>query len=248
MRQRLQSLHPGLQTLLWVGVLFLPALPAYVWVWPNITGTEAEAWQTFAYVYVLVGTWWIGRRYTPEALGLNRKGWGVCLFWGGLLILGRSLVILSVDWGSSSPQLAWGRMLWEAFFYIALVGLTEELLFRGLLFQALLDWRGLRWAIWGTSVGFILWHIFGQGPLVGAAMLLYGLIFALMRWRAGGITGLIFIHGMMDWLAAQMMPDTNGVGLGRPEVPQPGWLLLGLLLIMVVPLGLWKWVKKTPAF
>ena len=53
-------------------------------------------------------------------------------------------------------------------------------------------------AIWGSSFGFLLWHVFGQGPLAGMATFVIGLLFALIRWRAGGILGLIIFHGLWD--------------------------------------------------
>jgi hypothetical protein len=29
-------MHPNLAALLEVGVMFLPAIPAYLWIWPNL--------------------------------------------------------------------------------------------------------------------------------------------------------------------------------------------------------------------
>lgn len=156
------------------------------------------------------------------------------------IVIGRTLVIVSVDWGIPPPSYSWLRLLTEALYYFGLVGLGEELLFRGLLFRALQEWRGVRWAIWGSSLGFVLWHLFGQGLLVGIAMLLYGLIFALMRWRADGILGLIFIHGLIDFSAVIMLPDLKISALTLPDVLHPIMLLIGLAMIGFTPLYLWK--------
>ncbi|MBN2550385.1 MAG: hypothetical protein JXB15_14575 [Anaerolineales bacterium] len=135
------NLHPGLRTLLEVGVMFLPAIPAYLWVWPNMEGSSAEIFQNLAYIYVLAGTLWIGlRRYQLHQLGVNKKGLGISLAMGLLIILGRTLVILAVDWRLSPPQFDLPRLLGEALFYFGLVGVTEELLFRGLIYRALEDW------------------------------------------------------------------------------------------------------------
>jgi membrane protease YdiL (CAAX protease family) len=86
----------------------------------------------------------------------------------------------------------------------------------------------------------MLWHIFGQGLLVGLATFFYGLIFALLRLRAGGIVGLILVHGLIDFFAVQLMPVIDFSSLGRPEIAYPALLLLGLGLIAFVPLALWK--------
>jgi membrane protease YdiL (CAAX protease family) len=131
-------------------------------------------------------------------------------------------------------------MIWEFIFYFGFVAVTEELLFRGLLYHLLEQWKGYRWAIWGTSFGFVLWHIFGQGPLVGFASLLYGLIFALARWRSEGILGLILGHGLIDFLAAQMLPAIDVVSLGRPEISCMACMLSGLALIAATPIYFWK--------
>jgi membrane protease YdiL (CAAX protease family) len=135
-------------------------------------------------------------------------------------------------------------LLGEFFYYFAVIGFVQELFFRGLVYRAFEDWLGTRWAIWGSSAGFVLWHIFGWGLLAGVAMLLYGLIFALLRWRAGGILGLILIHGAMDYLGMLMLPDLDVISLGRPEIPFPAMLFLGLALILVTPVVLWRFYPR----
>ncbi len=38
---RKTPLQPGLSAMLEVGIMFLPAIPAYVWMWPNVKNTDA---------------------------------------------------------------------------------------------------------------------------------------------------------------------------------------------------------------
>jgi len=95
------------------------------------------------------------------------------------------------------------RIIGEIFFYFALVGFIEELLFRGLVYRALLDWRGSGLAILGSSIGFALWHVVWAGPLAITHLIL-GFVFALVRWRAGGILGLIVAHGLFDLVAVEL--------------------------------------------
>jgi membrane protease YdiL (CAAX protease family) len=153
---------PSLSALLEIGILFLPALPAYLWAWPNLEGIQLEIFQSIAYLYILAGTLFIGlRRWSWDQLGFNRRGLWLS-FWCGLaVLLARLLIILSIDWALQPPDLTFLQMAWEIIFYICLVGLVEELLFRGLLYRLFEDWRGLRWAIWGSSFAFLLWHILG---------------------------------------------------------------------------------------
>ena len=55
----------GVQALVEVGILFLPGIPAYIWLWPNLESTD---WfmpvQVLVYVYFLAGGLIIGRRWS----------------------------------------------------------------------------------------------------------------------------------------------------------------------------------------
>ncbi|HVN55458.1 MAG TPA: CPBP family intramembrane glutamic endopeptidase [Anaerolineaceae bacterium] len=234
------QLPPGLSALLEVVVMFLPAIPAYIWLWPNVHGTSAWIAESCANLYAIAGSLVIGlRRWDLDQLGVNRRGLWLSLACGAAILVGRTLVILSVDWGLPPPQFSLLRLVGDFIFYFALVGVGQELLFRGLIYRALEDWRGTRWAIWISSLGFGLWHI-GGGPLMIAATALYGVIFAVIRWRAGGILGLVLVHGLMDYAGGLLLPSTDVVGLGRAEVPHPVWLFLGLAMILLTPIYLWK--------
>jgi membrane protease YdiL (CAAX protease family) len=233
----------SVSALLEVLVMCLPAIPAYLWLWPNVHGTVEWITQLLVYGYILTGTLFIGlRRWKWSELGINRKGIGLSLASGLVLLTGRLLVILSLDWGAGRPQHSFISLIGQALYYIGVVGLVEELLFRGLVYRALEEWRGIRWAIWGSSFGFLLWHIFGQGILIGLTTFIIGMIFALLRWRAGGILGLIIIHGLWDLQAVLLVAESNAEVLarGRPEIPYPALMWIGLILMLFVPVYLWK--------
>ena len=233
------KLPAGLSALLEVVVMFLPAIPAYLWLWPNVQGAGAWIANSLSDLYAIAGSLVIGlRRWSLDALGVNRKGLWLGLACGLAIVTGRSLVILSVDWGLPVPQLSPLRLVGEFVFYFALVGIGQELLFRGLIYRAFEDWRGTRWAIWGSSICFGFWHL-GGGPLIILTTALYGLIFALLRWRTGGILGAILAHGLMDFAATLLFPNTDVLSLGRPDIPHPVWMILGLVLIIAPPIYLW---------
>ncbi len=238
-------LHPGLSALLETGVMFLPAIPAYLWIWPAISGASEEAFQVIVYLYCLVGAQWIARRrWSLDELGFNRRGLQLTLGCGLALLLARLMLIYAVDFGLPAPRITPLELAWDIFYFIALVGLVEELVFRGLIYRALADWLGAGWAIWGSAIGFILWHIFGQGPLVGLAGLIVGLIFALIRWRTGSLLWLIFLHGLWDLQTILLLGDANSQLAGRgitipPPVTSPVLLYLGTALFFGVPLYLW---------
>lgn len=224
-----------------LGLLFLPGIPAYLWIWPNLNDAQTEVFQVLVYLYILAGTLVTGRRWRWDELGLNRSGLGLTLVAGLLILAARLLIILSINWHVSPPPLTWGGLAWEIFFYIFMVGLTEELLFRGVVYRLLLDNYGLNWAIWGSSAGFVFWHIFGQGPVIGFAALLIGLLFAVIRWRAGGIVGLIVLHGLWDLQTVLLVSESNAEILkpGAISFANPAGVWLGTILLFGLPLFLW---------
>jgi membrane protease YdiL (CAAX protease family) len=231
----------GVQALIEVGILFLPGIPAYLWLWLNVKNT---GWlmpvQVLVYLYFLAGCLIIGRRrWSWDQLGLNRSGISLSLICGAVLIAGRILVTLSVDWPIEPTPITTGQLIGDIVFYFALVGFIEELLFRGVIYRAFDEWRGVRWAIWGSALMFGVYHVGWQGVAAVGALLL-GVIFAVIRWRAGGIIGLIIIHGLMDVIAAIMLPDIDILQLGRPNLTSPLMLIAGYALILIVPIYLWK--------
>jgi membrane protease YdiL (CAAX protease family) len=230
-----------LNPLLELGFLFLPAIPAYLFLWPKVSGTAQDILQIFSYFYVLAGTLWIGlRRWRWDQLGLNRRGIGLSLVCGLFITVGRILVVISVDWNSTPPVFNFLRFLGDILFYFGLVGFVEELLFRGLIYRLLEDRFHVRWAIWGSSFAFALWHIPGQGLLAGLGTFLIGFIFALIRWRAGGIVGLIFVHGLVDLTVLQLVPQVSTAAYDQIALPHPFLAYFGFFMILGVPVFLWK--------
>lgn len=233
--------HPAQAALAETALLFAPALPAYVWLWPNVSGLSQYVTQALVYGYLLAGAVLIGRRrWSWDQLGVNERGLGLSLVAGALLLTGRTLVILAVDWPLF--QRAYSALEWAglAAFYLGAVGVTEELLFRGLVYRALEDWRGLRAAIWGSSLAFGLFHLPSQGWLGLLGTGLIGLVFAVIRWRAGGIAGLIIVHGLIDLGAVVLLPSLELSELGQPAITSRGLLLAGYGLLLAPPLALWK--------
>jgi membrane protease YdiL (CAAX protease family) len=235
-------LLPSQAALIEVGVMFLPAIPAYLWLWPSVSGT---AWlkpvQLAVYAYFLAGTLLIGlRRWNLDQLGLNSDGLGLSLACGLAFVVGRILVVVATDLPWKLQPIALRLIVFDVVFYFGLVGFIEELLFRGLMYRALDDWHGARLAIWGTALVFGLYHVGGQGPLGGLGTLIAGVVFGAIRWRAGGILGLIIAHGLSDVTSLWMLPNLDLQHLSRPQIVHPVLLILGYGLIFGVPTYLWK--------
>jgi membrane protease YdiL (CAAX protease family) len=225
-----------------IAVLFLPGIPAYIWLWPHVFGAGAEIATILTYFYFLLGALIIGlRRWNWNQLGINRCGIAHSLICGSsliaVLILGR--LALDLPWQLELPTVE--RIVYDIFFYIGLVGVVEELLFRGVLFRALDEWRGARWAIGGTAIAFGIYHVGGQGLVGGFGTAFIGLFFALIRWRAGGIVGLVLIHGLYDIIAIEGWGELTTIDLMRqlPFINRPLAIVCdGILLATFV--YLWK--------
>jgi membrane protease YdiL (CAAX protease family) len=236
--------HPNLAAWAEIGILFLPAIPAYLWIWPNLESSRLDMFQVVVYLYILAGTLYIGlRRWNWDQLGLNRKGIGLALACGLVILAARWMIIHSINWALPPPKFTGLQRAGSLLYYIGMVGLTEELLFRGLIYRLLEDWRGNRWAIWGSSFGFLLWHIFGQGSAAGLAAMLIGLLLAQLRWRGGGIVGLIVLHGFWDLETVWLVSASNAeiFNFGNLTLTNRTLIGLGTVLLLIVPVYL-AWV------
>lgn len=226
-----------------IGLMFLPGIPAYFWLWPRVTDTF---WETPAnvvvYVYFIIGILFIGlRRWNWNEIGINRNGIGFSLACGLGLIAARFFALACTNIPFAWQLTTIERFVGEVFFYFALVGVGEELIFRGVAYRALEEWRGTRWAIWVTTLGFGIWHIGGRGIAGIAVGILYGLFFAAIRWRAGGIVGLIIAHGLIDLSTIAIVPDIRIDYLLREVRVVNSWLaILSEIIFLGLLIYLWK--------
>jgi membrane protease YdiL (CAAX protease family) len=232
----------GLKALLEIGLMLAPGIPASIWIWPKITGTAwAAPAQILVYAYFLMGALLIGlRRWNLSQLGINRHGIVLSLLSGGALLLGRILIVLGTNLAIGLPSVSPSQLLFDFLFYVFLVGAVEEFLFRGLIYHALKQVQGTRLAIWGSALVFGLYHVGWQGVIGGVGTALIGLIFGVIRWRAGGILGLILVHGLIDFVAVETYQAASLPMIEQAQINNPAWAILGALIVAAVPLILWK--------
>jgi uncharacterized protein len=121
-----------------------------------------------------------------------------------------------------------GVLLW-ILFNTFLVGLSEELIFRGVLLQAFRRAVSIWPAVWLTTLAFGAIHVlnvFMTGDLRGAliqsaAAALSGLLFIALRLRTGSLWPGIVVHGLWDF-ATFTVAAARGVGAQAPQgVPRP---------------------------
>lgn len=171
-----------------------------------------------------------------ESFGLTRENWHRDLVLGVLFGAAFVAVMFSLYALTNlvrfepAQQIHWVRWLIFSFWLCPLIGLTEELVFRGYLLSEAEMWRGRKFAIVFTSILFWLVHL-GQGnvhePLGIAGTLTLSIVFALTRYFTGGLWFPIGFHAGYDWAAICFGGDS---GLGFPTLTDfkpnvPYWLV-----------------------
>ena len=219
MLKRLRTAHPILYCILaevlFLGSLFLSSLVltvALVAAGADFSGLD-EYLLSLVQELVGAGAAWLLLRRTGRQGLLGRRGSG---FWNGLLVGMYPLAFICYSIYSAliferpdTPLLPAGRIL-SFLACMAMVGVAEEFLFRGVIAETLLEHFGTsRAGVWkacllsGLYFGAAhLTNLTGSAPLgvlmqcVFAASL--GTLLAAVYFRTGNIWVTVFIHAAMD--------------------------------------------------
>lgn len=179
-----------------------------------------------AAVCLLLGLAWYGR----DKMGLHWRGWKLPAAMGLCFCLASFVFGLTREpFVYSSKEFV---LLSMSSFFVAVF---EELMFRGILFQSVRHWLGDHFAIWGTTLVFVIYH-YGAQPLWGYPQIfLIGGAFAIARSRGCSLYALILAHGIFD-TNVFLVQGQGGPGLGWNFW---GWLTLLSLPMGVMVLGIW---------
>jgi membrane protease YdiL (CAAX protease family) len=188
-------------------------------------------------------------------VGLNQmpSGRSLWLTWLPMLYIIAGLAFAVVFGLPPVGVLAW--ILFNTF----LVGLSEELMFRGVLLQAFRRTVSIWPAVWLTTLSFGAIHIlnvFMTGELrtalvQSAAAALSGLLFIALRLRTGSLWPCIVVHGLWDFatftVAAARSGEAQALSSGGPMT-----LMTFMPVLLVLPnalYGLWlmRRIGKTHA-
>jgi membrane protease YdiL (CAAX protease family) len=215
-------------------------------------------------------TFVVGRARTPasgDIAAAVASGIGWQFLAAGLLLLA---LALGRGWrgiGLGAPEAGSLRLAWLPVLYIAvmlallmalglppgqtvaivginaaMVGFSEELMFRGVLFAGLRDRLAVWPAIWLATAAFGAVHMLnalstgdpGAAALQAVAAGLSGLWFMALRLRTGSIWPGAVLHAAWDGALILLVVAAGGVGEGPVQV-SPAALLVPVLL--VVPLA-----------
>lgn len=132
-----------------------------------------------------------------------------------------------------------------------LVGLSEELMFRGVLLQAFRHTVSIWPAVWLTTLAFGAIHtlnVFLTGDLrtasiQSAAAALSGLLFIALRLRTGSLWPCIVVHGLWDFATFTIAVSRGGgsqVSSGDPTT-----MMTFMPILLVLPNGLYGlWLMR----
>jgi membrane protease YdiL (CAAX protease family) len=186
-------LHGTAFTLLWAVAILIPALRAWPWIW--VTPFVAY----FALVALLPPLrrsfdWLHVGRITPSSLAVT-----------SLLILVTVSVLVIFQrkfhpdprvFGSGLPFDSLGVVFLSAVSFAVVNSILEELVFRGIMFDALESQWGVVFSILVTAIAFGIGHLHGYPPGVPGAILagVYGLALGGLRVWTGGLALPILAH------------------------------------------------------
>ena len=220
MLKRLRSAHPMLYCLvaevLFLGMLFVASLLSLLLILFVVRDIDAvdDYMLTFMQEAAGVLVAWLFLARTGKSGLLRRRGSG---FFNGLLVgmyplvlIGYSLYTKLMFGMPEDGQLQPAFSIFSFFLSMALVGVAEEFIFRGVIAQSLLEHFGTgRAGVWkacllsGLYFGAAhLTNLTGSAPLgvlmqcVFAASL--GTLLAAVYFRTGNIWVTVFIHAAMD--------------------------------------------------
>ena len=219
MLKRLRTAHPILYCILaevlFLGSLFLSSLVltvALVAAGADFSGLD-EYLLSLVQELVGAGAAWLLLRRTGRQGLLGRRGSG---FWNGLLVGMYPLAFICYSIYSAliferpdTPLLPAGRIL-SFLACMAMVGVAEEFLFRGVIAQTLLEHFGTsRAGIWKACLlsglffgGAHLTNILSSAPFGVLMQCVFagslGVLFAAIYFRTGNLWVLVFLHGAQD--------------------------------------------------
>jgi membrane protease YdiL (CAAX protease family) len=153
------------------------------------------------------------RRPRPADLGIRVPKLGTSVRWVGLAVVGYAAfsVVFSVLVHPSNDENlfhslgihrnAAGAVAALAVLVCVIAPIAEELLFRGLMFAALIRWGGpwVAAVIVGLLFGGV--HAFGTAAILLVQLAVLGFFFSVVRWKTGSILPTIALHAINNSLA-----------------------------------------------
>lgn len=249
----------------WIAIFFI-ALAALLFPLILLSGGNVPIWsQALIILFATVICQTLRRRPLSEVTGAFNATWlaqlGQGLAIGALLMLAPALILFvtgAARWAATD----WGQhALVGAFVLMAAVAIAEELLFRGFIFQRLIDGLGQWWAQLTIAGLFVLTHstaLEGAGDiryLAGLNIFIASLMFGFAFIKTRSLAMPIGIHFAANFVQGGVLgfgvSGNEEQGLLAPTLNGPDWLTGGAFgleasvpgLVCVIAITLWLWRK-----
>lgn len=209
---------------------FLAAAAAQVAIGPDVSASQifriVVPAQILTTMGVIVGlAWWSPSRRSRLGLAMGRGDLSGLAIGAGLQV-GLTLIlalVIEVFLGGDAPTQEVVEAVDEVFGVVdrtvvvivagVLAPLSEELVFRGALLQALLQRHGRSWAIYGTSGAFAAIHLLDpQAILVVPMLFVIGVVLARQVLATGRLGKAIFTHAGFNLLSVVVLFVDVGAG------------------------------------
>ncbi len=254
----------------WIALFFLllAALLFPMILYAKETGQELTPWlQAIPVLLVSMLCQRLRKRPQAELLGACNRGWLLQLLQGMLLGTGLMLLPALLLWagGVVTWQLGEfsGAALLAALILFIGVAVTEELTFRGFMFQRLIDGVGIAPAQLLMAAYFVLTHVSAlkQGEqwnyLATVNIFVASLMFGLAFIRTQSLAMPIGLHLMANFTQGSVLgfgvsgSEQSGWLIPTLQPTAPSWLtggsfgleasVPGLLTLLLLTLLLWRW-------
>lgn len=226
----------------------------YMKTFMGITYGQPEMMNLFWFILIILNilnVFWVTRYFDWQAIGfrsLDRKQ----LLW--FLPLIAVLIAMWVVFLSGLARASLSAAQWQSFalvgFTTLLVGLGEEIMYRGIVLHAFLTTGRVRWAMLVSAIAFSLLHavnVFGGIPLQDVPVQLlntfqFGFFFAPLMLKLNNILPLIIFHWFWDFvqiIAPSLVNEqTMTAKSAIVQLSDPIQLIVGIVM--------WLQIKQVP--
>jgi uncharacterized protein len=219
----------------------------------GITYGQPEMMNLFWFILIilnLLNVFWVTRYFGWRAIGfrpLHRQQ--LLWFLPSIVVLIAMWVVCLSGFRQTSLSAAQWQLFAVAGFTTLLVGLGEEIMYRGIGLHAFLTTGRVRWAMLVSAIAFSLLHavnVFGGVPLLGVPMqlimtFLFGFLFAPLMLKFNNIVPLIIFHWLWDFVlfVSPLLGEQINTAVSAIA-------LLNLPIEIIVGIVLWLQIKQVP--
>lgn len=191
--------------------------------------------------------------YAIHSYRKNRKGFDgrKCRIYPGIVIYGILILLTAAIHIKEAAYREYGDMMFQVLLTNAIVGISEELVYRGTIARLMLARKGRIYAVIGSSLLFSLLHAVNLlGGLHPSAMtvqlvntFVYGILASTSMIASGTMIPFMFFHAIWDAVMSSPIFVSNHIQLIAAVMVSEAVIATVQLLLMI---GSGRCIRKTP--